>query len=341
MHNSEELKKIIYISSFDISGVKNPVLTISGRFLKQDSSLAFYLDGVKIKPDYESVGKSLQFDYRVNFNVKNKLIEIYYIEGKQKIKVYSKNTSLFKRGIKKFNGIVSFQFGKLTGKYKTSEYYHVSNKSEYNRWLKEQDVEEYHDTFSYRPLISIVTPVYNVKASYLEECVQSVMNQIYDNWELLLIDDCSTKRETIDKLKEMEDKDARIPVIYRKENGNISKASNDGIKAAKGVFIALLDNDDVITKDALYQMVKALNENKNYDFIYSDEDKWDLREIPCQPHFKNDFSPDLLLSQNYICHFTMIRKKLITEVGGFEVGLEGAQDYDLFLKVTEKTNHIY
>ena len=110
---------------------------------------------------------------------------------------------------------------------------------------------------------------------------------------------------------------------------------------AKGEFVGLIDDDDLLTKDALYEVVKVLNQDKKIDMIYSDEDKLDLHGNYCDPHFKPDFSPDTLLSLNYICHFTVIRKKLVDEVGGFEVGLEGSQDHDLFLKVTEKTKNIY
>ena len=136
-------------------------------------------------------------------------------------------------------------------------------------------------------------------------------------------------------------KDERIKVKYRKENGHISRTTNDALEMAKGEFVALVDNDDELTEDALYCVAIALNENKTLDFIYSDEDKLDYRGNRYYPNFKPDYSPDTLMALNYICHLAVIRKKLVEEVGGFEVGLEGSQDHDLFLKIVEKTDKIY
>ena len=110
---------------------------------------------------------------------------------------------------------------------------------------------------------------------------------------------------------------------------------------AKGEFCALVDNDDVLAPNALYEVVKVLNKDKKLDLIYSDEDKLNKYGRRCYPHFKPDWSPDTLLSLNYICHLAVLRRNIMNEIGGFTVGLEGAQDYDLFLRFTEKTNKIY
>ena len=211
---------------------------------------------------------------------------------------------------------------------------------EYNKWLKNQTKNTMYVELNKKPLISILIPVYNIKKEFLSECLDSILNQSYENFEICLADDCSTLKETKDTLKEYEKKDSRIRVVYRKRNGHISAATNDALKIAKGEFIALVDDDDILDKDALYEMARVINEDPKVDMIYSDEDKLNLKGNYCDPHFKPDFSPDTLLSLNYICHFTVIRKKLVEDVGGFEVGLEGAQDHDLFLKVTEKTNNI-
>ena len=148
-------------------------------------------------------------------------------------------------------------------------------------------------------------------------------------------------KELKETLEEYKNKDKRVKVKYRKTNGHISKTTNDALKMAKGEYIGLIDDDDLLDKDSLYEVVKVLNEDKNIDMIYTDEDKLDPNGNYCDPHFKPDYSPDTLLSLNYICHFTVIRKKIVEDVGGFEVGLEGSQDHDLFLKVVEKTNNIY
>ncbi len=224
--------------------------------------------------------------------------------------------------------------------FKMPSFLHPMVKREYLFWLKNNNREKNWQAFTYEPLISIIIPVYNIGEKFLSECLDSVLNQQYQNFEICIADDCSTKEETINTLKKYEQLDKRVRVVYREQNGHISKASNSALEIAKGEFCALLDNDDVLTKDALYEVVKVLNADKTVDFVYSDEDKLDLDGQRCEPHFKPDFSPDTLLSNNYICHFTVIRTEKIKSVGGFATGVEGAQDYDLFLKVTENTKKI-
>ena len=222
----------------------------------------------------------------------------------------------------------------------TDFYYDPLEQKDYLKWLDENNEQIEYKEFKYKPLISVIVPVYNVDRIYLEECVESVLNQSYSNFELVLVDDCSSKEETKNTLKEYS-KNKKIKVVYRKKNGHISEATNTGIKEAKGEFISLLDNDDVLDKDALYYVVDALNKNKKLDMIYTDEDKIYFNGEYYFPHFKPDFSPDTLLSSNYICHFTTLRKAIVDEIGGFRSEYNGSQDYDLFLRFTEKTNHIY
>lgn len=212
-------------------------------------------------------------------------------------------------------------------------------KNEYNEWLSKQNQDEKVVDLLYRPLISVLIPVYNVNKDYLKECIDSVLKQTYTNFEICIVDDASNKEDTIECLKEYENNE-KCKIYWRKENGHISKASNDALKMANGEFIALLDNDDVLDKNALYENVKLLNENDSLDLIYSDEDKIDLDGKYCEPHFKPSFSPDTLLSLNYICHFAVIRKSILKQIGGFEIGVEGAQDYDVFLKISEVTDKI-
>jgi glycosyltransferase involved in cell wall biosynthesis len=166
-----------------------------------------------------------------------------------------------------------------------------------------------------------------------------VEDQIYTNWELCIADDASTNPKLIKYLKSLE-KNKKIKVVFRKKNGHISEASNTALELAEGEYIALMDNDDMIYPHALAETVKVLNKNKKTDFIYSDEDKITIRGKRVEPTFKPDWSPDYLLETNYICHFTVIRRTLVDSVGGFRRGYEGSQDYDLFLRVTERTNNI-
>lgn len=210
----------------------------------------------------------------------------------------------------------------------------------YNAWLDANEKLAAIEKLKYNPLISVLIPVYNVKEEYLRECIESVLSQSYENFEICIVDDASTKKDTLAALKQYEGVD-KIRIHHRKKNGHISRATNDALKMAKGEFIALLDNDDTLSPDALYEAAKALNENRKLDLIYSDEDKVAVDGTRCEPHFKPDYSPDTLLSMNYICHLSVIRTDLARKMGGFTVGLEGAQDYDLVLRLTEGTDRIY
>ena len=220
------------------------------------------------------------------------------------------------------------------------EYYNPLVIKEYNKWLnKRKDDKE--KELNYKPLISFIIPVYNIERDFLEDCLNSILNQTYENFEICLADDNSTKKETIDTLEEYEKKDKRVRVVYRKENGHISKATNSALEIATGEYIALMDDDDLLTKDALYKVALAINENKRLEFIYSDEDKLDMKGNFCEPHFKTDFAETSFYGGNYICHFTVIKKSLLDKIGGLRQEFVGAQDFDLFLRATEITKEIY
>lgn len=207
--------------------------------------------------------------------------------------------------------------------------------------LKSQ--QEQSKKFDYRPLISIAMPVYNVEIKWLEKCIDSVINQTYDNWELCISDDASTDPKIKKCLEAYEKKEPRIKVVFRKENGHISLATNSALKIATGEFIALLDNDDELPPHALFEVVKVLNERPELDVIYSDEDKIDAEGNRFDPHFKADWSPDTLMGNNYISHLGVYRSSIVKSLGGFRKGYEGSQDYDLVLRVTEQIpeDHIY
>ena len=192
------------------------------------------------------------------------------------------------------------------------------NQEAYNKWLLSELEKVEYKKLKYKPLISFVMPTYNVSRELLSECLDSLLNQSYNNFEICIADDCSTNEETIEVLKEYEKKYDNINVVYRKKNGMISEATNTAIKEAKGEFIALVDNDDLVEKDALYYVVEALNDNKDLDMIYSDEDKIDFKGNYMEPHFKPDFSPDTLMGVNYICHLCVLRKSIVDELGGLE-----------------------
>lgn len=214
------------------------------------------------------------------------------------------------------------------------------NQSEYIKWFNEQEKIKEYEEFDYNPLFSFIVPVYNVSSDLLKECLDSMLSQSYDNFEICIADDCSTLDETIKCLKEYE-KRAKVRITYRKENGMISKASNSAIDMANGEFIVLVDNDDVVEKDALYYFAQALNKDRSLDMIYTDEDKIDFKGKLMEPHFKPDYSPDTFMCLNYICHLTCLRKVIVEKIGGFNSDFDGSQDYDLFLRFTEKTHKIF
>ncbi len=223
------------------------------------------------------------------------------------------------------------------------------NQDTYSRWRaknspREADLRkmaEMVEIFSYKPLISVVMPVFNTPENFLREAIESVLNQIYPYWELCIADDLSTVAYVQQVLSEYSDKDSRIKVVFRTDNGHISHCSNSALELATGEFISLLDHDDVLTPDALYEVALLLNRHCDADLIYSDEDKLDPCNQLIGPYFKPEWCPDLFLSQMYVCHLGTYRHSLIKEIGGFRVGYEGSQDYDLVLRFTEKTNKIY
>ena len=192
-------------------------------------------------------------------------------------------------------------------------------------------------SFKQKPLISIVVPVYNIDPHWLNLAIESVKRQFYANWELCLADDASTNQKTIDYMKQLSH--PRIKVTFCPHNQGISGASNAAIEMATGEYIALLDNDDELTRDALFEVVKRIN-NDGAEFIYSDEDLMDVSGRCYNPHFKSDFNPDLLRCHNYITHFSVIRKTIIDRLGGFRSKFNGAQDYDLILRVVDQTDKI-
>ncbi len=209
----------------------------------------------------------------------------------------------------------------------------LMRKTDYKKWieLNEKDILT-TDVLDYTPFISIVTPTYNTEKKYLVEMIESVLHQTYTNFELCIADDASTNQETLQILKQYEKKYESIKVIYREKNGHIAEASNSALTLASGKYIAFLDHDDTLAPNALYEMAKKLNEDKNLKLIYSDEDKIDENSKRFMPHFKSGWNPDMFFSQNYICHLVVLRKDIIDKIDGFRDGYDGSQDYDLLLR---------
>lgn len=195
------------------------------------------------------------------------------------------------------------------------------------------------DDFAYRPTISIITPVYNPEPLWIESAIESVIGQIYERWELCIAD-ASTDGEVKRILKEYSKKEPRIRVKFLSENKGISSNSNEALSLATGEYIALLDHDDELAPDALYEVVRYLQSDPDADMIYSDEDKIDVRGRRSEPFFKPDWSGDTFLSIMYTCHLGVYRKEIVDRIGGFREGYDGSQDYDLVLRLIEKTDNI-
>jgi GT2 family glycosyltransferase len=194
---------------------------------------------------------------------------------------------------------------------------------------------------AYRPTVSIVMPVYNTEPEWLWGAIASVRQQIYPNWQLCIADDASTREDTRALLHECKAMDPRITVTYLEENRGIAGASNAALATARGEFVGFLDHDDELKPNAVLEVVKVLNERRDLDYLYSDEDKKELDGRLTSAFFKPDWSPDLLMSVNYVTHFSVYRKEILDRVGGFRVGYDGSQDYDLVLRVTELTDRIH
>lgn len=217
---------------------------------------------------------------------------------------------------------------------------------DYEQWyenhkaLPEELEKQKNEKWKRKPLISIVVPVYNTPQVFLRQMIESVQNQSYSEWELC-IGNASPENKEMKKILEEHKNDARIKEVEIPENKGISQNTNRAMEIASGELIGLLDHDDLLAPNALYEIAKAVNEHLDAEVIYTDEDKvtTDLKEH-FQPHLKPDFNLDLLRSNNYICHFFVASRDLIKRVGGFHPEFNGAQDYDLILRCTEQAKQI-
>ncbi len=216
--------------------------------------------------------------------------------------------------------------------------------STYTEWLKtieptlfwpENEIRSRLSALSYRPLISVIVPLYNTQRYFLYRCLSSVLQQQYAHLELCLVDDCSSDRRVLDYARETGAKDNRVQLIERKQQGGISTASNEALQKAKGDFVVLLDHDDELHPFALLEVARALNTNSEADLLYSDEDKIDTHGVRSQPAFKPDFDLDIFRTFNYLGHLIALRRTVASDIGGFRRQCDGAQDWDLLTRAIE------
>ncbi|PTM45283.1 glycosyltransferase family 2 protein [Phreatobacter oligotrophus] len=189
--------------------------------------------------------------------------------------------------------------------------------------------------FDRRPLVSIVVPVYNTAPELLHACVRSVMASVYTEWELILVDDRSSSPLTLEALKEVSVLDARMRVIVRTENGNISAATNTGVAAASGEYIAFLDHDDEVLPNALFECVKFFNDHPDHMIVYTDQVKSDRYGHVTEHFFKPDWSPIYFLGVMYVGHLLVVKADLVEKVGGFLSRYDGVQDFEFLLRASE------
>jgi len=313
------------------------------------SHLIFY-----IKQDFHNENKILNEKIQ---NLKNELRLIYNSKGWKllqtlrniKYKIFNSPPLILKKLITSLKNYgIKYTLTKIFN-YLTNGKINFINNNKYKLWIKLNEpgikelkkLQETINNFSYKPLISIIMPVFNVEKKWLEKAILSVQNQIYSNWELCIADDASTRMHIKETLIYWKNKDNRIKIKFLKENKGISIASNEALSLANGEFVGFLDHDDELAPVTLFEVVKLLNKHPDADIIYSDEDKINERGKRSDPYFKPDWSPELILSNMYTCHFSVYRKKIIDKIGGFREGFEGAQDYDLILRISELTNKIY
>ncbi len=219
----------------------------------------------------------------------------------------------------------------------------------YRSWIRKHEAEVWNPdliaravrSFSCAPTISILMPVYNTRKDHLERAIESVRDQYYSPWELCICDDASTAHHIRPMLEKWVQADSRIKVVFSSRNGGISEATNRALQLATGEFIGLLDHDDELSPAALYETVKLLQEHPEADVIYSDEDKLESDGRRSDPFFKPAWAPEYVYSLNYVCHFGVYRRQHVEAVGGLRTEFNGSQDYDLLLRVTERTQHIF
>ena len=201
-----------------------------------------------------------------------------------------------------------------------------------------------HHHFEYSPLISVAVPAYRTPEKFLAQMIDSLLAQTYGNWELCIANGSPEDSAMKKVLEEYTKKDSRIRVSELTENKGIAGNTNAALEMAQGEFVGLLDHDDLLAPNALYEIVRALDEDRNLDAVYTDEDKVTTElDEHFQPHLKPDFNLDLLRSNNYICHFFVVRRSIVQKIGGFRQEFDGAQDHDFIfrcIETAEKVGHI-
>ena len=249
----------------------------------------------------------------------------------EKVKFYIKRYGFFSTLKKVFKRIFKIKENRKT------------NQEAYQIWIEkntpnEDELEKQKTTkFTYAPKISVVVPMYNTDEKFFQDLIESLNNQTYANWELCLADGSPKKNENLEKYYE---KNKKIKYNFLGKNEGISENTNEAIKMVTGDYVGFLDHDDILSEEALFQVVKVINQDLKTDFIYTDEDKIDENYERFEPYFKPDYSPETLECNNYITHFVVVKKEIIEKIGKLNSEFNGAQDFDFVLRATKVANKI-
>lgn len=367
-----KLKKLENIINYNIDAVKwvgNGFSVQGWAISNEDVRIDFLQNGKKLEADVEWIyRKDVMNEYsEVDSNKRVGIKAIVRINKKDyfDIKLYtSKTEEVYKVG----NGIVqditkhrsllrkvlgSFRrFGVKNTLRKIKRKLFKENAFKYEHWIKihEPNADELNRQrnvkFGHDYKFSIVIPLYRTPLKYLDEMVDSILNQTYSNWELCLadgsIDTVGEDSPLTDTLKKYTDSDKRIKFVTLEKNLGISENTNGAINIATGDFIVFGDHDDLLAPNALYECAKVMEEKTDCEIIYTDEDKINMSgKKRFQPHFKSDFNLDLLCSINYICHLFVVKRNVVEKVGLLNSEFDGAQDHDFILRCVEQTENIY
>lgn len=306
--------------------------------------------------EYPEISKEDVRGFQLKFHDGNyKEIEIRLSDGEKASKYRCGiHETAAKQKIKKIQktGVKAVKYLRKYGLKKTiirsTEKIFKAEVKDYQKWMRNKQLsleeleKQRQEYFEYVPKISIVVPLYKTPSNYLKELIESVKCQTYSNWELCLSDGSGADSPLKKVLQDYAKSDKRIKVVFSDTQLKISENTNKAIEIAEGEYIAFADHDDLLTPNALYECVCALNQNRDIDMIYTDEDKisMDGKEY-FEPHFKTDFNIDLLCSMNYFCHLVVVNVGLIAKVGCLRSEYDGAQDYDFVLRCVESAKKIY
>lgn len=344
LHNKNEKNNIIkHLNNLGLKEIKNKIRKKNIKISKLNQDL---LKTKKLLCEREAelnLIKDSKF-----WKMRDRYLRIKYFRPKHAVGILKKGIFILKKdGIVALSKEVRDYVLHGRGKLKILSLNNGLEITDYEKWIHKNEeinidlLNQEVKSFKYSPRVSIIFPVFNANEIFLRKAIFSVIYQCYDNWELCIIDNASTSKICKKILEDFQKRDPqRIKVIYLNKKEEISTITNRAAEMASGEFVGFLSHEDILSRNALCEHIKLLNKNPNLDLIYSDEDRIDEDLFRFSPSFKPDWSPELLLSYNYIGRFKVVRKKLFFELGKYHNRFGNFQDYDFLLRLSEKTDRI-